>query len=794
MKLIVYELKKAVSQKWLIAMLAVLFAVNAVMAFIYAEKSVPKKLPDSDFSEFVELYRSDEEAARKIDETFAEMMEFLLEQQELSREAARKGEEYTPLPWTDRYAKSDAYTDRILFSRLDTVKNGQNSYEESIKNVLNEAEKNMRYLDAGGVSTADFSYQYQLNVKAVYSELLETVDIDMVYSYGWDDYFAYESVAVFLSVALVLVGAVIFSQEKHTGFLALMRIGKKGRLHTAVAKTACASLFAAGLSLLFTFSTLAVFGAVSGLSDPGVPVQSIADFALCQYRITIGQLFWITLGLRTLTCLALTAVMCALSAAFGRYYLVFACGTAFIGLNFALYMWQTLPETHPARVLNLFSTLLGKTVFTRWMALDLAGRVFTMINALMTLACLLFAAGSVLSAIIFLHQYPSSGAGAAVARVRKWIGSFRPKKTVGRGARRFSCRLLPMELFKTVMTSRLLIVVLAVLLLKIVMDVSAYSEFRITYADQLYSDYIDEYAGEWTQEKDDAIREELSRLREIKRKKEEMQSAYWNEEISYEDYIAYLAVYQDADSRLEPLGRVREQSDYLGRLLSERGIRGWFVNRYNWEKLVNTSSDLYITVLIILLLAGVFAAEYQKGTSKGQPIQVLRPAKLGGNKLYFTKCLTAVIAGAAVSVLLNSIDAALVLSRYPVSLAQAPMQSLSMFGQLTWPLQLWQYLLLMYLIRILAAVLLGLMVCSLSAVCRKTLLVLLFGSLCFLIPSLILSLDSIGFSEASYAAFLNVTALCTAGTGAFLLAVLSWTAVTFAAQLISRYYYLKTGG
>ena len=228
-----YELKKLFGVKYLWVSLFVLLMLNSAIAWYTADQTTAAREPTQMISEFFEEYFANPE---ELDAYYAEMQAFAAEQDELFREAMRLDDyEFEPETMPNLYSTDEEYPDRVLFAKLYDTINATKEYPAVLEKVIDRAWANLDAFSDMGITEDSFTYRYQLRVIELYELMRDSVEIGVEYTRGWDEYFAYDTVNIFIFVMLIMLGSVIFAQEKQSGFLPIMRTAKNGRAKTAVA-------------------------------------------------------------------------------------------------------------------------------------------------------------------------------------------------------------------------------------------------------------------------------------------------------------------------------------------------------------------------------------------------------------------------------------------------------------------------------------------------------------------------------------------------------------------------------
>ncbi|MBQ2725633.1 MAG: hypothetical protein IJF78_08005, partial [Clostridia bacterium] len=396
-----YELKKLFGVKYLWVFLFVLLMLNTAIAWYTADHTMAAEEPTQMISEFFAEYFANPE---ELDAYYAEMQAFAAEQEELFREAMRLGNyEFETETMPNLYSTDENYPDRALFGKLYGTINAAKEYPDVLEKVIERAWANLDAFADMGITEDSFTYRYQLRVIELYELMRDNVEIGVEYTRGWDEYFAYDTVNIFIFVMLIMLGSVIFAQEKQSGFLPIMRTAKNGRARTAVAKILTMLLLTVIFVLMFTLSTFAVYGLRIGFSSPHNVIQALDTFTLSPYQITIGQYFAITVGVKLLTFAVFSMIVTALSVVFYNYILIYFAGLGLFGLNFLLYTLSYIDANSVFKNLNLVATAAGNPLFVRYRAMNFFGAVAGFVPSMCVIFSLLIAACIVVTILLYVR-------------------------------------------------------------------------------------------------------------------------------------------------------------------------------------------------------------------------------------------------------------------------------------------------------------------------------------------------------------------------------------------------------
>ena len=756
-RFVIHELKKLAGVRFLWVFLVVFLLLNSAIAWVVAGQSAAADEPADMIEQFMESYFAD---PIPYDAHYAAIEAFDREQDALFLEAMLAGDyDFETQTMPDIYSTVGDFSDRQLFDALYGAIGRAEGYRDTIEGVLGSAKANLREFDAMGIEADSFTYRYQLRVIELYEQAKENVRIGVEYTRGWEEYFSYDVVNIFLFLMLILLGTVIFGQERQSGFLPILRVSRHGRGRTAVAKLLTVLLVSSAFVLLFTLSTFAVFGLRLGYSAPQNAIQVLSSFTLSPYLVTVGQYFLITLGVRLLGAMTFVAVILALSALARSEITAYLYGLGFWGLNFVCAL---LPANVGAvKYLNVVSIAAVKPLFTRYRALGVQGNVVGYVSLMVVLSVIICLSGFLIAARRHIvgeirHEIywsmPSKVILSVKTQIRMLSGRF-----VGRQKRRsrsYSMSLTAAEIFKLLISSRFLAVVVVILCLK-----AAYAgqvfENSGSYGDRVYHDYMTILEGAISEEKLDYLQAERAEINATLSAKERMEADYMAERIGFEEYRAYLSDYNNAYVRDELLKPIEERANYLSARLEATGESGWFFYDTGWMRLFDNGADLFLYAAILLLLTGIFASEYVSRSSSGGFAQILRATQKGRQHTFVAKLIAASTVTVLLSLLTTAVDIAAVFARFDMPALGAPLWSMPVFADVGAGMTVGQYLALFVVLRTLGAWLLAMLVCALSELLCRYIPVLGSSVMLTLLPALCAAL---GLSAAEKVNFLNLLA------------------------------------
>lgn len=773
MNLIYYELKKIFGFGFVRVIILVFLILN-VFVCIYQTSYINGSIPIKDI---VSLFQWAADDPAEVSKVYNDLIEEQKEQDELYEEQMNLGNfEYEAPKTANQYVSSENFTDLQLFNVLFNEISSIRSYPDTLEKVVGQARRNLQEYESTGITKDAYVYKLQQRIIETYESLKSTVQIGFEYPHGWQDYFSYSIGNIFICAVLLLISSLLFTEDNRTGVLTVIRASRCGRMPTALAKLTALLLISIGTVLLFSAESFVIIGLRIGYSSPLNAIQSINTFRLCPYDINIGQYFLAQLGVRLLAFSLFALFTAAVSVFVYQHTIVYICGLGFWGLNFLIDSIHYISTNNPLKLLNFIAASSANTMFTEYRAFNL----FKNVGSTVLLLIAIYLSFIILICVITLEKYCR---GYNTVRVNTFalvdlfknvnrLFAYHPAKK----SKKYRLSLLNFELYKSIISSRYWVVILALLLIHCY-NANILTEHKKTFSEAVYEEYMTLYAGSLTDEKRRAIADERNKIDTILSKEEEIRLAYLNNDIPFEDYSEYLQEHRYAYNRNELFRKIEGQRNYIDEL---RGTNrdAWFVYDTGWNKLFFSSFDWTLYAAVLLLFAGIFTSEYDNKSSSGGFVQILRCCKNGRMKTWRCKYLSAITTSLLISLIWNVIDLYGVGHSYDLPLMNAPIASLQAFKDYSPDITILRYAIYFYCIRIIAVALLSVMVCALSEIFRKYLSVLTVTVSITLFPAFMSYFGVAAFKKADFTSLMRATPMLIDGTALKYLLILILICIT----------------
>lgn len=732
MKLLLLEGKKLLYSRYALLLIAVLFLANGALCYYRCDgdaKIQEEYLEPDALERIIEDQINDPDGLaaykKEVEEAYAIY-------QKAVTEGFMKGLTDLEIPEREfRYTKTGKSANEK--ARLDTVYELYEkciSYPDDVENFIKERELRLIENEPGTYNRAyaekviDFYREFQTKGTGIGFERIK----------GWDIYFDYDAVTLFLPISAVILVAAVMLNDKTVGFYQILSPTRKGRRRTVSAKIGLVLILSVLLSVLFSLSDFAIIGLRYGYSSPFNAIQALDEFRYAPYDFTMISYFFVHFGMRTLTLCAFSMLLCLVASLLNNYVYTFFTGAVFVGLNFFVYTKDFSTPTHFIKVNNMLDLLLVNDQFTRYRAYNVFGTPTE--NLPILAVCFVLIAVSCIVFTPLLQEKTGFTAKNPLARLLGYVCGHikvRPRK---REQRKHTLLICIYEFKKIFFSPVILLLALALVGGSIYCSYDTYKTSP-SFDTAVYNDYIDRIVGESDKESEAYLRAEEIRIRGIVNRYQAMQESWQNDEIPFEDYVTYLEEYSQASMVMPVLQRVKDHGTYIKNHENETGQKVWYVHNLGWDRLFDRGFDLCLYLLALLLFWRIFECEFQKNSCGGSFNYIQSVTKYGRKKTFFYKILTACAIFTFFFAVCTIAELMVFAHNYGFPELEAPLASIEVFGGVSANISILSYLVLSYLCKYIGFLLLILVTASLSQFAKRPIPILAGATFLTLLPHLL---------------------------------------------------------
>ena len=717
-----FEFQKCCSKVW--KPLLLLLALNAAVC-IWVTRADPRFLTEDGIAEFFDLYTKN---AMQMDEEYR-----------LGVSRSVQESKYAPEGF------SDWQMFREIYSRIEYIE----EFGGQLQNVLDRTQDRL-------AGSSGYSQKYYENVIRLYGHVKDDAVLGLEYSRGWMSYFSYRAGDFLLLVLIVYLSSTLFTHERISGFLPILRSTKNGRTKTAVAKLCVLTVMVTAIFLLFTTETWLIFWFRTGFSSIRNGIQIFISLQLCPYVITVGQFFLLSIIIRLCAFIVFSLIASLISVSLYHPVAEFVANTVVVGSSYLLYMTRSVSPDGLLANIGLFPSLEVIPLFARYRAADFFGypvSYLTILALVFILSVLVLLSAIILKYKIGISMLPESW----LSRISASTGVFRKslEGVVPHARYERLPSLFAAEVYKTLFLRHALLCIAILFVSKLFLSAAAYKP-PVSYSDAVYKEYMQILAGEATDEKRMYISEERNRINETLQNFEDLQKQYIDGAMSVEEYQEILSEYNTAYSRDIYLARVENHLIYID-TQKEEGREAWFVYDTGWNKLFFQGYDWTLFFALLIPFCGAFASEYNGTSSSYGFAGILKTTKNGRRKTMTSKHMSVVCLSVVWIVIWTVSDCFFLVKAYDMPLPSSPIASLETMAGVIPSLTLWQYALLMFVVRALVWIVFAVLVCSMSQILKKQIPVLSVAAIFTLIPDLLIYFGLTALRNWTFVSLVKVT-------------------------------------
>lgn len=723
------EWRKVFGSRLVVLSVFIFFLINACVCY-FQTKPNSKKLPDDAIADFFEIYLSDES---KMQEEYLQMQDFLSEQECLWAEQMALGNrEYEMQTWENKYAPV-GFTDKQLFQCVISAIEYAQNYPSKIEHAIKAAYIQIINSSAETIDSESYIYRYQAEIIQHYQNVYNQIKLTPEYVRGWNKYFSYDFMSVFVLISTVVISGFVFTNEYQLGTIPLIYSTKNGRLRTVLTKVSVVYGSSALLCILFCVETLLIINITTGLSTTELPIQSLSNFIYCPYVVTIKEYLLIDFVFKLLASFVLTTIAAAFSAGFCNYLFTYIGSLGLLGLDYLFFILRFPSGENLVRALNLMSISTSQSFLDRYRAVRFGNTPIAYDSVILVTYIV---AIIVLTTFIIIKCCHSDTVKHSKTRINIYpLPFFKPKTHLCSASRAYSVSLFAAELYKSTIATRFLCVVLALFLVKCFVTSSAFQS-KNSYTDEIYREYTSTLAGPINNDKRAYVQNERSFITETLNNYDTVSTSYKQGAIDLDTYRNYLSDYNYAFSHDEILKRIEKHIVYIDAIKTE-GKEAWFVYDTGWLRLLTNEFDWSLYALIIILGSNAFASEYSSRTSSAGFQQILRTTKHGRKKTFHLKSRTALLLSVVLSLVWSVIDFLAIMNIYELPAFNSPIWSIEYFANIEYTITIWQFLVFYVCIKTLAHTVLALLTLAIANIFRKSISAALFVTTLTLLPRIL---------------------------------------------------------
>ncbi len=633
MKLIIYEIRKVLSQRVFILVLFLTLTVNGVILY-NSQITKPdnyKLMYSSDYDEMIDEYSgySFDKAVKTVEEKM------------LAYEILSKFKEFS--------SSSDAEYAQDLANEI-------NDYKNKYPNAYSEAERLSKYADEDMRSKLFLEdINFQLKYLASYPAFKEQMSsraqrqskasiFNDAESFSYrnlfktaEDYKSLKNLSLkigkssvlietssynigdyFVLAVLFLICIYMFNTEKDKGLYNLVKSTEKGRLSTILAKLCAFSLLSVIVSAAFIFSEYSINSLLYGMDTLDRNIQSIPEFRNCILNISVLQYYFLSVVTKTVSLLMIGMFFAFVFLCLSTPWEMYLCCGGALAVEYILYSFIPAEvSVNQLKYINVFY-FICPDFLSKYLNINLFGYPVNILSVALTIGIGITLICITASSIVFLKKEQLRKS-SRISNLYEKI-KIRFLKTNG------STNLLKNELHKYLIQNKFALFFFILIALSIFSSFGTIPYNYSSRSDVIYREHMERLNGKISPAKLRYISDKEKDLKEIEKK------LYSSDEYGkMADVISNIL-----EDESEALNRVKSQKDRI-RQLSKQNVNVEFIDENIYSNFISDSkrewnSFFLLCLLIMISVPIVFTGEY-----KSNVINLIRPTKNGKLHIYLNK-------------------------------------------------------------------------------------------------------------------------------------------------------------
>lgn len=509
----------------------------------------------------------------------------------------------------------------------------------------------------------------------------------------------------FLLAAVVLFGVVSFSDERRKGISGMVKCAKKGRLPLGVYRLLIIFIAAVIAGAAFSLSTILTGTAIFGDAGMSRALQSIPEFKLCPYELTIAGYIVASAALKAFSAAIVGIVVYILSALFDTIPSV-----VFSSVIFAVeYLLNALiiptDQLNTLKFLNVFALLKNDVFFKNYCNLNIFGTPVFFLGACVAVMAILAVILSAVSLFIASRRTP-----ATVTEI-----GLLSKLGAKMSAKMPQLSLFMWETKKVLINRKGLVIIVAALFLSIY----SLNQYRyVGFTDRDFEKMYKKYSGIVDAELVGRVTDDYDKLNEQVAELSAVIEARIEAGQTPEDYFSLYKRWQEAAYQLHLTEIFKERAEDCYAYTQDSGFSVEIIKQDVYELLFNSRNgtaqrnSLYILFALIGTFGGIMSYEKQSNMTF-----TLRSSKRGRARALADKAILIVVVSFMLSAFINLAQLNMISESMGLNNIEASCQSIVMLRTVPFSFTIQEYLVIMYIVRALLAAAVGLAIMGISKVC-----------------------------------------------------------------------------
>jgi hypothetical protein len=740
MKIFVCEFMKIFTKRTFLLSILLLIILNGVLVWQNDNKQNATLKSES----YKRIYKDMESMseAEKLQFLANKKMEFhfyeLIQGMDISQDEGlyqNEIEEYSDeiTKYTEKFRKGNIlnYTDQVyneaeLYRTVYAKIQQTSQYHQYLKNVQDEAKK----MSGVSIFSNPGTFKYR-NIQKTAKDFqkLEGNVLKGDISNGIIMALHSDLTDVIMFLILFVVCTQLIFTEKEKGMFALLKPTYKGRQSLIISKLAV--LFFASFIIVLSFygTNLCLAYFKYGFGDVTRLIQSLDGYIGSGLEISVLEYIIVYL-LTKVVAIYLVALIIELLCVVSKNVVSIYLGiVGVIGLSYVLYVFiDPTSNLNFFKYVNLYNLINSRGIYIEYLNVNIMSYPISIIPCILTVTLIAILTVFLVTVYLFSNQ----------KLIR--LPFFFPKINIHNlifSRNTYGTKLFYHETWKAFIMQKALLVIM----LLIGIQFYTYSNIETNQSSNefYYKGYMLKLLGESTKEKEVYLLQEQklfeAAISDINHLGKQLQDGL----LTKDEYFVQIQGDQDILKYQNAFQAAKEKSQYIKDLNKTTGKSAWFVYDTGYNQLTAKDSNntdftlaLLLTIALVSSISSMLA--YERSVAS---INILRTCKYGRGKLFIQKSLISIMVAIPIYIIVYIPQLLYIFNVYGHVGLNAPVCSLLHLANIPFDLTIGQYIIMIYLIRLLAVITTVMIILFVSEISKNTVTAMIISTGVIIMPIII---------------------------------------------------------
>lgn len=611
----------------------------------------------------------------------------------------------------------------IELSFLESVKNEYDkvdNYDSAIDDILVDA-KGLQGISIFKESSDDISIKNIERTTNAY-ESMKGTKVDFEMDKGMEKFTSVTITDFFVLILIFIIATILITEEKEKNLFTIIKSTKNGGMMTILSKITSLFLLVSVISILFYGMNFLYYFFTIGYGNMATTIQSMEMFILSTLKINIGCYLLLFFISKILILFFISCIMFYFTVKFDNSSESIIGIVIILLIDFLFFKGIDLSSNiNLLKSFNLISLIDVNNAYSIYDNLQLGSILFEKTFILLILQGIFVVIFLILTIIKYLRSMSITTKDSIILSKLQNIKIFKNIKL---------SNIFTFETYKLLFTNKVLIIII---LFALFLGFNYKNQnFRLSFNESFYKNYMDVLRGDLTLEKETMILNTKNEYIEAEEQLSKIKELMDSGELSIIEGNYAMMSYEDILATREMFMRIEDKYKYIKEHSNAKFVYDTGYNKlFRIDNKMN-ENDIYLLVVTIISLLGLFTMEYKTGF-----IHILNATKKGRKITARNKVIATIFIGTIIYAISVIPEIMFTLKTYGLDNLSSSITSLSYFESLPAFITILEYLIIFYIARYVSYIMIILLIEYIALKLKNYVFAFITASSVLLIPFLL---------------------------------------------------------